>query len=214
MSIEPKPADPTKHRLIEAAGKLFAEKGFEAASIRDICNSAQANIAAVHYHFGDKAGLYKAAISYCFAQGKNSFPDPTQHDNPAPEELLRRYIYSILCRITQTAIPEWRPGLMWREMSMPTTMFKEIEGNPIYVDFALFVDCFKKIAPDATDIAAKSAAMNMMAIIGFHGIPNNHFRGLALPDTPLSPAEWEKMASLICDFTVAGFKATITKEVF
>ena len=52
--------DATKDRLLEAAGEEFAEKGFECARIRAICERAQANIAAVNYHFGDKEQLYVA----------------------------------------------------------------------------------------------------------------------------------------------------------
>ena len=49
--------DDTRQRLIDAAGTIFAEKGYEAASVRDICQQASANIAAVNYHFGSKENL-------------------------------------------------------------------------------------------------------------------------------------------------------------
>ncbi len=44
----------TRQRLIEAVGEVFAERGFRAATVRDICQRAQANVAAVNYYFGDK----------------------------------------------------------------------------------------------------------------------------------------------------------------
>ena len=50
--------DTTKAKLLEAAGEEFADKGFEKATIRGICELAGANIAAVNYHFGDKEQLY------------------------------------------------------------------------------------------------------------------------------------------------------------
>ncbi len=52
-----------KLRLIESAEKLFAEKGFEAVSVRDITKEAGANVAAVNYHFGSRDGLVVAVIS-------------------------------------------------------------------------------------------------------------------------------------------------------
>ena len=54
--------DPTKVRLLEAAGEEFAAKGYDAARIRTICERAEANLAAVNYHFGDKEQLYVQAV--------------------------------------------------------------------------------------------------------------------------------------------------------
>jgi AcrR family transcriptional regulator len=52
-----------RSRLVLSALRLFAEKGFEAATTREICEAAGANISAIRYYFGDKAGLYRAAFT-------------------------------------------------------------------------------------------------------------------------------------------------------
>jgi AcrR family transcriptional regulator len=52
-----------RSRLVMAALRLFAEKGYKAASTREICDAAGANISAIRYYFGDKAGLYRAAFT-------------------------------------------------------------------------------------------------------------------------------------------------------
>jgi AcrR family transcriptional regulator len=52
-----------RSRLVQAALRLFAEKGYEAATTRDICDAAGANVSAIRYYFGDKAGLYRAAFT-------------------------------------------------------------------------------------------------------------------------------------------------------
>ena len=57
------PDDRTRERLINAAGEVFAEQGFHATTIRDICTKADANVAAVNYHFRDKMGLYVAVLT-------------------------------------------------------------------------------------------------------------------------------------------------------
>jgi AcrR family transcriptional regulator len=51
-----------RSRLVLAALRLFAEKGYEGATTRDIAELAGANISAIRYYFGDKAGLYRAAF--------------------------------------------------------------------------------------------------------------------------------------------------------
>ena len=52
----------TRQRLLEAAGQVFAEKGFDRATGKEICARADANTAAVNYHFGGMEGLYVAVV--------------------------------------------------------------------------------------------------------------------------------------------------------
>ena len=51
-------SDPVRDKLLDAAEKLFAEKGFDGTSVRDITAEAKCNVAAVNYHFGGKDNLY------------------------------------------------------------------------------------------------------------------------------------------------------------
>ena len=51
------PESGSKRKLLDAAEVLFAEKGFEAVSVRDITQVAKTNVAAVNYHFGSRDGL-------------------------------------------------------------------------------------------------------------------------------------------------------------
>jgi TetR/AcrR family transcriptional regulator, regulator of cefoperazone and chloramphenicol sensitivity len=53
----------TRLRLIDAAIRLFSEKGFKAVSVRELADQAKSNVAAISYHFGDKSGLYREAFS-------------------------------------------------------------------------------------------------------------------------------------------------------
>jgi AcrR family transcriptional regulator len=59
--------DETRRKLLQAAAEVIAEHGYQAATVREICTRAGANIAAVNYHFGDKLALYtellKAAVN-------------------------------------------------------------------------------------------------------------------------------------------------------
>jgi TetR/AcrR family transcriptional regulator, regulator of cefoperazone and chloramphenicol sensitivity len=50
-------------RLLGEASRIFSEKGYAKASTREICEAAGLNPAAIHYHFGDKDGLYRAVLT-------------------------------------------------------------------------------------------------------------------------------------------------------
>ena len=60
-------APDTRHRILDAAEKLFAHHGFESTSLRSIIASANVNLAAIHYHFRSKEGLIRAVIERRFA---------------------------------------------------------------------------------------------------------------------------------------------------
>jgi len=53
----------TKDRILDAAETLFADQGFSATSLRAITTAAEANLAAVNYHFGSKEGLIEAVLA-------------------------------------------------------------------------------------------------------------------------------------------------------
>jgi len=57
------PKEGPKLRLVEAAEKLFAERGFEVVSVRDITQAAGGNVAAVNYHFGSRDGLVEVVMT-------------------------------------------------------------------------------------------------------------------------------------------------------
>jgi len=56
----------TKTAILEAAERLFAERGFEATSLRRITAEAGANLGAVNYHFKSKDGLILAVVRRMF----------------------------------------------------------------------------------------------------------------------------------------------------
>lgn len=78
-----------RSRLLISALRLFAEKGFEAAATREICEAAGANISAIRYYFGDKAGLYRAVFTELIGETKRQSNIATYLDLPLAEALAR-----------------------------------------------------------------------------------------------------------------------------
>jgi AcrR family transcriptional regulator len=64
----------TRQRLLITASRIFAEKGYQDATIAEICEQAGTNIASVNYHFGDKENLYLEAWRYAFKQDLKAHP--------------------------------------------------------------------------------------------------------------------------------------------
>jgi AcrR family transcriptional regulator len=84
----------TRERLLRSAIEVFAERGYESATIREICRRAQANVAAVHYHFGDKKRLYTAIFDTVFSLLRERRTGFLPRDVPA-EKRLQAYIRAL-----------------------------------------------------------------------------------------------------------------------
>lgn len=111
----------TKRRLMDAAGEVFSKQGFKAATVRTICRMARANVAAVHYHFGGKEGLYTALLSEAFEAGLRRNPPDMGLPASAPAEArLFAFIHSFLLRMLGEGRYAWCGKLMAREMHEST----------------------------------------------------------------------------------------------
>ncbi len=126
MSKSPDTPDTQNARtcLVMAALKIFAEKGFEAATTRSICELAGANISAIRYYFGDKAGLYRAAYTepMCDAPCHSNFE--TFAKLPLPEA-LRLFFREFLEPLKKGEELRLAMKLRFREMIEPTGVWQE-----------------------------------------------------------------------------------------
>lgn len=55
-------SEETRERILDAAERCFGEAGYAATTLRDVTTAAEANVAAVNYHFESKEGLFRAVI--------------------------------------------------------------------------------------------------------------------------------------------------------
>jgi AcrR family transcriptional regulator len=117
----------TKKRLIEAAGEVFAQRGFKATTIRAVCKQANASVSAVHYHFGDKEGLYDAVFQYSHRWAVEKYP----HDwglgaEATAEERLQAFIRSFLLRGLGDGFPAWHGRLLAQETANPSGVLSKV----------------------------------------------------------------------------------------
>jgi TetR/AcrR family transcriptional regulator, regulator of cefoperazone and chloramphenicol sensitivity len=195
----------TKRRLLEAAGEVFAEQGYKAATIRDICKRADANIAAVNYHFGDKENLYRETIRYAqICQGDTDFPLEVRPEGRQPKDVrLRGYIAAFLGRILDHGRPSWHTQLMAREMVDPTHVLDEIVRDKIRPHQALLLSIVRDyLGPDADpDLARHCGSSVLGQILFFH-----HARPVIqrlMPET-FDPQRIDGLARHIFDFSHAA----------
>ncbi len=117
----------TRQRLIDAAATLFADKGFQNVTVRAICKASSANVAAVNYHFGDKAGLYRAVVTSAMAVMRET-NELTQRagEGLSPEDQIRGFVRVFIGRLTGDGPNAWVHRLMAREMEHPTEVLDQV----------------------------------------------------------------------------------------
>lgn len=129
MAKDVSASDDTKQRLLEAAGEVFAARGYEAATTREICQRAEANIAAVNYHFGDKHRLYVEAVQLAHCVRANQVPLPDWSPDTPATERLRMFIRNLLERMVFEDRPAWHLELAMRELARPTDACVEVVND-------------------------------------------------------------------------------------
>lgn len=109
-----------RNRLLEAAGPVFSEKGFEKATVREICQKADVNVASVNYYFGDKEQLYLEVICLAKEMGVSRAPLPEWSPETSAEQKLRDWVITLVRRMLGTGELSWSNHLIMREVLRPT----------------------------------------------------------------------------------------------
>jgi TetR/AcrR family transcriptional regulator, regulator of cefoperazone and chloramphenicol sensitivity len=109
--------DATRLRLLDAAEEVFAEKGYEAATTREICERAEVkNVGAINYYFQGKEKLYAEAVTYAMRTCVTGVPFPAWTDKTPPVTKLKDFIRVMMARLLE--IPkEASMVLMMRELT-------------------------------------------------------------------------------------------------
>jgi len=86
----------TRQRILGAAEELFAERGFAAASLRQVTAAAKVNLAAVNYHFGSKNNLieevFRRRLDELSQRRLERLADVAQSESATLETLLDAFI--------------------------------------------------------------------------------------------------------------------------
>lgn len=125
MSASETPKPGARERMLREATRIFASKGFDKASTREICQAAGVNIASIHYYFGDKQGLYREALIQPMLEVLAHMPAP-EAKRPLPDWLRGFYGALLLpLRMADSDLAHLM-RLMGREMMEPSAVYDEL----------------------------------------------------------------------------------------
>jgi AcrR family transcriptional regulator len=199
-------------RLLEAAGPIFAAKGFHWTKIRDVCARAEANVAAVNYHFGDKLGLYTEVLRYSIAAAEIS-PELTSNiPGVTPEARLRAFVRMILDCVFNSSRPAWHMRLVLQEMSHPTPALEELIEEFIRPRYEILCGVIASI----NGRPPKSRVTQLCAhgVVGQarHYLIASPVIGAVWPELTFTAKDLDEIADHITAFSLAGIRAVSAAE--
>ena len=115
-----------KEKLLAAATRLFAEKGFAGVSIRQLAEAAGVNSATISYYYGGKEGLYEAVLATQYERLLEKFEAIADLKAPV-EEKIRQYAEVI--RLNHTAEQPLMARLIQGELTSPTACMEKVVRN-------------------------------------------------------------------------------------
>lgn len=209
MSPSESSGDPTKLRLLHAAGRVFAEHGFARATVREICALAGANVAAVNYHFGGKEKLYAAALAFWKDEALAKYPPTLGLPPGAPaEQRLRAFVRALLLRIFDPGRPTWHGQLVARELIEPTPVFTEHVQQFVRPEFDLLRRIVTELlsedgaTPDAALVGRCAASVVSQCLFYNQRSCLEHL----LPEQKYDPASIDQIADHVANFSLAAIR--------
>ncbi len=199
-----RPSEVTRERIMKAAERLFAERGYDGTSIRAIVAKARVNQAAINYHFDGKDGLYREVLRAAFRgmtehQLEHGQEIKTMTREDALGDFIRRQLRPLMAR---DEISRYMRIFNW-ETVRPTAVFRSLLSEEAAPFMGLAVDIVRRFLPTADQRTLTVAAIWML---GQCSVFLRNREQLAGPPTNLvfdeDSVEW--LSHLITGWIVGG----------
>ncbi len=199
----------TRTQLLEAAGHVFAEKGFDRATGKEICERAAANAAAINYYFGGMEGLYAAVIDEAHGRlitlEKLSAAVAGKRD---AREKLATILRLAIDLLTGPIKSSWVLRVLAREFLAPSTVLDpliEREGIPKLRILKGIVGELMGLPEDHP--AVDRGCLTLIAPCSMLLVADRKMLERAFPDLYLSRDNAEALARHLLDYALAGLAA-------
>lgn len=142
----------TRRALLHAATFVFADRGFDAATLREVTRVAGANIAAVNYHFRSKDELLRLTLEQCLGPLNAARLGAMKACEDHPQPTLRTVLRAIVAPLVELSLDE-RGGraairLMLQTKALPRTLTNEIFAEQFDALHRLSRRMLQRVAPE------------------------------------------------------------------
>jgi AcrR family transcriptional regulator len=195
----------TREKLLEAAGQVIAEKGYHAATVREICDRAGANVAAINYHFGDKQKLQEALLLHVLRGSmRKHAPERAALAGAPPRERLLAFVRTFLLTRLDPDQPPWHRKLFMRESVEPSGAMRALVEKGIRGHFKRLKALVAEIAGKGT--GAKQVEQCVASVVGqclYYAVAQ-HVIPRVYKHVKLDARGVEEIARHIVEFSLGG----------
>jgi AcrR family transcriptional regulator len=208
-------AEPTRDKLLDVAGRIFANRGYRAATVREICVAAKANVAAVNYHFGDKLGLYTEVVHHSARAAELEAIQHALDWSAPPEEVLRAVVRTRLHSVCRGGRPDWHFQILAHELAQPTPALRHLitkVGQPLFQRLLDLIGKMIGLPPE--DDKTRLCAISVMGQILTYVFARPLLAGM-WPELKMDPEQVDRIADHIADFSLSyiqSFRSTDSAE--
>jgi AcrR family transcriptional regulator len=209
-----RPSDFTRDRILRAAVRLFAERGYDATSIRTLAAKARANQAAVNYHFKSKEGLYREVLREAIrALTQHQLSHAQETQAMSRERALGEFVRDQLRPLSaRDDVSRYIHILNW-EAVRPTTVYRKLLSDEAAPFMGFAVDLMRRFMPDAD---RPTLVMAAVWLVGQCNVFIRYRDQLAIPPVSLTfdEPELQKLSTLISAWALAGLAQANASNAF
>jgi AcrR family transcriptional regulator len=194
----------TRERILKAAERLFADRGYEETSVRAIVAKARVNQAAINYHFAGKDGLYREVLRAAFrALTEHQFSHAQETKAMPREKALGEFVrHQLRPLLARDELSRYIRIFNW-EAVRPTAVYRKLMTEEAAPFMGLAVDLVRRFMPGADQ---RTLMMAAVWLIGQCIIFVRNREQLANPPVGLvlDEAAVERVAELVTAWALAG----------
>lgn len=203
-TVNPEKPD-ARERLLAAALQVFSSKGYGQASTREICQRAGVNVAGIHYHFGDKASLYRELfrIQDQFSQLPAELDDP----KTTLEAGISAWYHHVMSFVGQSDDSSQLRLLFLREQVEPSGLMEVNRTSIIGRYHSQLVQFLgRSLSIDANDKTLQQLAYTLVGMAMIFYVENNAIRQVT-PGILETSADIEQLVNGLVTYATAAVEA-------
>jgi TetR/AcrR family transcriptional regulator, regulator of cefoperazone and chloramphenicol sensitivity len=202
-------SEQTRERLLEAARQVFSEHNFQGATVREICRRAEANVAAVNYHFGSKEGLLAEALNFASLAALQK--DNVRADK-CPKIRLRLFLHDFMLMLLDEKNASAQCRIMARELADPTPALDQIVSEAIAPLHEFLGKLLREIVGNkVSETELRRCVYSIFGQCQFYRHSHPVLQRLH-PKLRYDHKEIEAIAEHIAEFSLAGLKRLVNKS--